>query len=103
VNRARTIQVLSEQLVRALVLFEPQDQDFALEEIVAAARALRSRSNTGRYHLDFQEEPPTRPEGNQPALRKLQESVRDMRAAHDDRESKQQRLSARHKLLPPKK
>lgn len=92
VERERVIQFIAKQVVRSLEVFiEPKDQDFALEEVITAARALRSKTNTGRYHIDFQEEPPTQPDGSnpadRPALQKMRKSVRAMQAIQDDRES----------------
>lgn len=95
-DRARIIQFMAKQVVRSLEVFiEPKDQDFALEEVITAARALRSQTNTGKYHIDFQDEPPTKPDGSnpsdRPALQKMRKSVRAMQAVQEVRESERKK------------
>jgi hypothetical protein len=68
-NREAKIDFIAGQVVTALTkMFSPVERDFALEEVIRVARAIRSRSKSSRYkleqleHLDFAiDEPPTEP------------------------------------------
>jgi hypothetical protein len=107
-NRGRAIDILAEQLERSLELFEPADRDFALEEIILACRKRRGKSNTGRYHLDFQEEePPTKPEGSQSSMPQVTPVSDSPRPALDKLKTSvdqyQRRTSERHRLPIPRK
>lgn len=62
-TRETKVDVLARQLVDGLKLFDGHERDFALEEVVRVARAIRSRSKSSQYHIDFtRDEAPTRPD-----------------------------------------
>lgn len=83
-TRSRAILIGAKLLELYLDSFEKSDQDAALDAIIRTVHSLRGEEQAGRYHIDFEDEPPTKPDdspdrtSSRPALQKLQDSVRDM-------------------------